>query len=392
MQTYANSSASPIHHHLVSRTSARFRSVWWAAFLLLAAASRVLGATVQVQVGGSGPEFTPAEVIIRPGDTVQWNWAFVPRGASVTSGTANHPTGLFDSGIHGQGYTFSYTFTTAGRFDYFCRVEPQMMTGVVEVIDSQAQNISTRLKVETGENVMIGGFIISGNEAKKVIIRAIGPSLQQAGLSGVLDDPVLELRNSALALIASNDNWKDTQQSAIEETGIAPQSDFESAIVVTLAPGSYTAIVSGKNGTSGVGLVEVYDLAQGVQARLANISTRGRVQTANNVMIGGFILGNGTQPAKLVVRAIGPSLSQFNISGALADPTLELRDSNGGLVRSNNNWKESQQAEIEASGLSPQHELESAILAELLPGNYTAIVAGNGGGTGVGLVEVYQVL
>lgn len=191
-------------------------------------------------------------------------------------------------------------------------------------------------------------------------------------------------------LVASNDNWKDTDRAAIEATGVAPQNDFESAIVTTLFPGNYTAVVSGKNGASGIGLVEVYDLDQAAHSRLANISTRGFVQTASNVMIGGFIVGNGNQSAKVIARAIGPSLSQFNISGALADPTLELRDGNGGVVRSNNNWRETQQAEIEATGLQPQHELESSVLAELLPGNYTAIVAGDGGATGVGLVEVYQ--
>ena len=351
-----------------------------------------IAATINVQVGGTGPVYTPSTVIIRPGDTVKWTWASMPpHGASVTSGTVASPTGLFDSGIRNTGYTFSYTFTTAGRYDYFCRVEPEMMVGSVEVIGSQALNISTRLRVETGENVMIGGFIITGSQAKRVIVRAIGPSLSQAGLSGWLADPVVELRRAGGSLVASNDNWKDTDQAAIEATGVAPQNDFESAIVTTLFPGSYTAVVSGKNGASGIGLVEVYDLDQPAHSRLANLSTRGFVQTATNVMIGGFIVGNGTQSAKVIARAIGPSLSQFNINGALANPTLELRDGNGGLVRSNNDWKESQQAEIEATGLQPQNDLESAIVAELLPGNYTGIVAGAGGGTGVGLVEVYQV-
>ena len=364
--------------------------LFWLAALLVADATAG-AATVQVQVGGTGPEFTPYAVRIRPGDTVQWNWALTPHGASVTSGTLTQPTGLFDSGIRSQGYTFSYTFMSAGWFDYFCKVEPEMMTGVVEVIGSQASNISTRVRVETGENVMIGGFIVSGLEPKKVIIRALGQSLQQFELTDLLDDPVVELRSSTGAVLASNDNWKDTQQAAIDETGLRPQSELESAIVATLNPGSYTAVVSGKSGTSGVGLVEVYDLGPDVVSRLANLSTRGFVQTGSNVMIAGFILANGTQAAKVVVRAIGPSLSQFNINGALANPTLELRDGNGGLVQSNNDWKESQQADIEATGLQPQNDLESAIVAELLPGNYTGIVAEAGGGTGVGLVEVYQV-
>lgn len=373
--------------------SARWALGMFGLAALLVTGATAGAATVEVQVGGTGPNFTPYAVRIRPGDTVKWTWASTPpHGASVTSGTSPSPNGLFDSGIRNTGYTFSYTFTTAGRYDYFCRVEPEMMTGIVEVIGSQTSNISTRLRVETGENVMIGGFIVAGFDAKKVIVRAIGPSLQQFGLTDLLADPVVELRNSVGAILASNDNWKDTQQAAIEETGLRPQSDFESAIVTTLAPGSYTAIVSGKNGTSGVGLVEVYDLTPTAPlSRLANLSTRGFVQTGSNVMIGGFILANGTQAAKVVVRAIGPSLSQFNINGALANPTLELRDGNGGLVRGNNDWKETQQADIEATGLQPQNDLESAIVAELLPGNYTGIVAGAGGGTGVGLVEVYQV-
>lgn len=256
---------------------------------------------------------------------------------------------------------------------------------------SRPLNISTRARVETNQNVMIGGFIISGQDAKTVIVRAIGPSLSQAGLSDVLSDPVLELRAGDGTLIRSDDNWQDdpAQAALITGTGLAPKDNLESAIVATLNPGSYTAIVNGKNEVTGIGLVEVYDLDQTVDSFLANISTRASVQTGNNVMIGGFILDGGTSGAQVLVRAIGPTLTAAGVAGALSDPNLELRDPNGDLVASNDNWKESQQAEIEETGLPPKNDAESAILASLPQGNYTAIVTGKNGGTGVGLVEVY---
>lgn len=264
------------------------------------------------------------------------------------------------------------------------------MIGVVEVIGSQPLNISTRLRVQTGENVMIGGFIITGQAPKKVIVRAIGPSLQQAGVNDALADPVVEVRAGNGALIRSNDNWRDDQQAEIEATGIPPRDNLESAIVATLAPGNYTAIVSGENGTAGVGLVEVYDLDAAGNSRVANISTRGAVGTANDVMIGGFILGNNSGSAKVILRGLGPTLVNSGINGVLADPTLELRNGNGELIRANNNWKDTQQAEVQATQIAPANDFESAIVATLAPGSYTAILAGSNGGTGVGLVELYQ--
>ena len=253
---------------------------------------------------------------------------------------------------------------------------------------SQPLNISTRLRIETGQNVMIGGFIITGNDPKKVILRAIGPSLAAFSIHDLLADPVLELHGSNGSLITTNDNWKATQQSEIEATGLQPQNDLEAAIVRTLDPGSYTAIVRGKGDTTGVGLVEVYDLDQAVDSILANIGTRGFVQTGDNVMIGGFILGGGDDGAQVLIRAVGPSLTKF-VAGALADPTLELHNANGDLAGSNDNWKSIQQGEIEATGLMPEDDAESALLAELAPGSYTAIVAGRDGSVGVGLVEIY---
>ena len=257
---------------------------------------------------------------------------------------------------------------------------------------SQAQllNISTRMRIQTGETVLIGGFIVTGNVAKKVILRAIGPSLTNQGVAGALADPVLELHASDGTLITSNDNWKDTQRTEIEATGVAPPNDLESAIIATLDPGAYTAIVNGKNTTSGVGLVEGYDLDQPADAQLANISTRGFVEAGSNVMIGGFILGNGTGTTNVLIRALGPSLTGQGVVGALADPTLELHDSNGALLQSNENWKESQQCDIEATGAPPSNDLESAMVVTIPTGAYTAIVMGKNGGTGVGLVELYR--
>jgi autotransporter-associated beta strand protein len=252
-------------------------------------------------------------------------------------------------------------------------------------------NISTRMLVGTGDNALIGGFIVTGSASKKVIIRAIGPSLAVGGtpLPGRLADPTLELRDNAGALIFSNDNWMDSAQAQeIIDSGIPPSDDHEAAIMATLAPGSYTAIMRGVNNTTGIGVVEVYDLAPEVSAKLANISSRGFVQTGDNVMIGGFIAGN--QASQVIVRALGPSLTQFGIVNALADPTLELHDANGAVIAFNDNWRDTDQAAIEATGIPPSNDLESAIVATLVPGNYTAIVRGQNDTSGVGLVEVYD--
>jgi hypothetical protein len=255
---------------------------------------------------------------------------------------------------------------------------------------SQPLNISTRMEVRTGDQVLIGGFIITGNDPKQVVLRAIGPSLAPFGITDPLPDPVLELHGADESLITMNDNWKDTQQSEIEASGFQPSNDLESAIITTLDPGSYTAIVSGKDGGTGVGLVEGYDLDQAADSQLANISTRGFVETGTNVMIGGFILGGADGNANVLIRALGPSLTPLGVAGALTDPTLELHDKDGALIRSDDNWKETQQSEIEATGLQPGSDLESAMFETLAPGAYTAVVAGQGGLTGVALVEVYR--
>jgi hypothetical protein len=249
-------------------------------------------------------------------------------------------------------------------------------------------NISTRLKVQTGDSVLIAGFIITGNANKKVIVRGIGPSL--TGVGPLLADPILELRGPNGSLILSNDNWKETQQAEIQNSTLAPTNNLEAAIVAALPPANYTAVLRGKNGTTGIGLVEMYDLDTASDSKLANISTRGFVQVGADVMIAGFILGNGAASEKVVVRAIAPSLA--GVAGLLADPTLDLHDSNGTLLLSNDNWKDdaTQADAIRAVGMAPQNDFEAAIITNLPPGAYTAIIAGKGGGTGVAVAEVYH--
>jgi hypothetical protein len=241
---------------------------------------------------------------------------------------------------------------------------------------------------------MIGGFIITGNESKRVIIRGIGPSMASVGVAGVINDPLLRLFGPTGNPIAVNNNWQDTQQVEIEGTGLSPQDLREAAIIATLPPAAYTASVTDANGANGVGLIEVYDLNSAANARLSNISTRGSVQTANNVMIGGFVLGGSSiNPAKVVVRALGPSLAQLGINNSLSNPTLQLFDNNGQVVASNDNWADdpTQAAALQALGLAPTNPAESAIVGMLPPGLYTAVVAGQGGGIGIGLIEVYAI-
>lgn len=264
---------------------------------------------------------------------------------------------------------------------------------------AQLLNLSTRGPVASGENVLIGGFTI-GLEDKKVILRGLGPSLRQAGISGVLDDPLLELHDSKGALLASNDNWKETQEDDIKATGIAPADNHEAALLDTLpgrfpeseSGGSYTAILSGKDGTAGIGLFEIYDLAPSSDTKLVNISARGFVGAGDALLIGGFIPGpDGHSPVRTLIRAVGPSLTGKRISAPLEDPILELHDANGNVIATNDNWSDAPNAsEVAATGLAPAHDHESAILA-VLPGNsgYTAVLRGVAGATGVALVEVY---
>src|SRR5215210_1397579 len=278
--------------------------------------------------------------------------------------------------------------TTAGHYQT-AREANRLLSGAIAPM-GKALNLSTRVAVGSGANVAIAGFIVSGNVPKRMIVRALGPSLSSRGVSGVLPDPTLELHDSAGALLLTNDDWKQAQQAEIEATTLAPENDLESALVLTLAPGTYTAVVTPKDATGGIGLVEVYDLERDADSSFGNISTRGFVGTGDNAMIAGFIIGAGENPL-VVVRAIGPSLTSANIADPLLDPTIELHDGNGAVIAFNDNWRDTQGIALKATTLAPTDDREAAIVASLPPGNYTAIVRGVGDTTGIALVEAYRV-
>jgi hypothetical protein len=308
-----------------------------------------------------------------------------------------------------RGYRFAIPVKTITRTagDNQEGVAIDGLQAIVGASSSYLGNISTRGLVQSGNEVMIGGFIVQGTQPDLVVVRAIGPELIPFGIPDALADPTLELHNGAGALIASNNNWQTTiiggiitssQVSAIENSGHAPTQPTEPAIIARLPPGNYTAIVRGVNNTVGVALVEVYDLSPGTTSTLTNISTRDFVQTGENVMIGGFIV-QGTGSKKVIVRAIGPELTGHGITNALRDPLLELHNEAGALIASNNNWQTTivggiitanQASDIQNSGHAPTAPSESAIIANLQPGNYTAIVRGVNHTTGIALVEVYD--
>ena len=304
-------------------------------------------------------------------------------------------------------------FACAGQYSDISATSPEGINldvigyDLTQTSQTSLGNISTRSFVQTGEHVMIGGFIVQGTGPKRVIIRAIGPELTQYGIADALANPRLELHNGSGGLIATNDNWQTTilggiitsnQVSDIQNSGHAPTAASESAIIANLQPGNYTAIVRGVNNTTGVALVEVYDLSAGASSSLGNISTRSFVQTGEHVMIGGFIV-QGTGRKRVIIRAIGPELTQYGIADALANPRLELHNGSGGLIATNDDWQttilggiitSSQVSDIQNSGHAPTAGSESAIIADLQPGNYTAIVNGVNNSAGVALVEVYD--
>jgi hypothetical protein len=249
------------------------------------------------------------------------------------------------------------------------------------------------MRVDVGDKVGIGGFIITGSSPKHVIVRGIGPSLSHYGITDALADPILELHGPSGFVTVITDNWKDTQQAAIQATGLAPTNDLQSAIDANLAPGAYTAVVRGKNNGQGVALVEVYDLSP-ASGKLGNISTRAFVSTGDNILIAGMVLSNGSTLDRVVVRGIGPSLAPtfFPVSAVLANPTLELRDENGSLIIANDDWQDNaaQAAQITAAGLAPSNSLEAAIAASLPPGYYTVLLGGLNQVTGIGVVEIYD--
>ena len=244
-------------------------------------------------------------------------------------------------------------------------------------------NISTRLPVGTGDNVLIAGFTITGSQSKKVIARGLGPLLP---VNANLADPVLELHDSFGSTLAGNDNWRETQQDELKATTIPPTSDYDSAIVRTLAPGAYTVVLGGKGATTGVGLVEVYDLDLAADSQLVNIATRGRVGAGDDVLICGTIaVGSGT--TTVLFRGLGPST---NVPGALNDPIMELHDGQGATIATNDNWQDTQADAIQNTTIPPNDPREAAILRDLTPGAYTAVVRGKNGTTGIAVIEAYQ--
>jgi hypothetical protein len=248
-------------------------------------------------------------------------------------------------------------------------------------------NVATRMRVGNGDNAMIGGFIINGTQAKKVIIRGMGPSLANVGIQGALSNPMLELFQGN-TLIATNDNWQQASNTNEIPNGFAPSDGRESIIVTTLAPGTYTAVIRGVGGETGIGVVETYDLSQNANSRLANFSTRGFVETGDNAMIGGFIATNGS--SRVMLRAMGPSLRNAGIGNPLQDPTLQLINGNGATVAFNDDWQQAPNTNEIPSGFTPSDQRESVIVTTLSPGNYTAIVRGSGGSIGIALVEAYH--
>jgi len=293
-----------------------------------------------------------------------------------------------------RGYTFATPVKTITRTAGDGK-EGFAMDGLQATVASNSPllyNISTRGFVQTGDNVMIGGLIISGSGPKKILLRVLGPTLGQApfNIPNAMGNPTLNLFQGS-ALVASNDNWGNaTNQQAIRDTGLAPPNAVEAAILISLNPGSYTAIVRGLNNTSGNALFEAYDLDNTAGSKFGNISTRSFVQTGNDVMIAGVIV-HGPGSKNVLIRALGPTLGQapFNLPNSLPDPFLDLRDANGTRITANDNWKSTQQTQIQATGLAPPNDAESAIATTLAPGSYTAIVTGVNNTTGNALVEVY---
>ncbi|MEO5718067.1 MAG: hypothetical protein ABIR29_05790 [Chthoniobacterales bacterium] len=293
---------------------------------------------------------------------------------------------------------FTYSLSTKGIQDtapsantvWLNRATPFLAQFEPAPIAHWLANLSTRVEIGIGDDASIAGFITRGGQTKRMLIRGLGDSLVSSGIANVLADPVLDLYDKDGVLLASNDNWQDNaNQQEIIDSGLAPASENEAVILLQVPSDDvgipYTAVLRGANATAGVGLVEVYDLDFGVGPNIQNISTRGRVDVGDGVLIGGtIVLGSNSQ--NVIVRALGPSIP---VDGTLADPVLELYDENGALLRSNDNWRSDQSAEIEATGLQPTVDSEAAILANLLPAPYTAVVRGSGDTTGIALVEIY---
>jgi arylsulfate sulfotransferase len=287
---------------------------------------------------------------------------------------------------------FYYQYPTTGCNTAYNSIPIHLESTKFPTVGPQALNLSTRGLVSGGDNVLIDGFIVSGTEPKTMVLRALGPSLSDYGVSNVLPDPVLSVYDSSGSLVGYNDNWQsDLNHSVTEANGLAPANPLESALVRTLNPGAYTVVVTGVNATSGTGLVEVYDITPLATTKFVNMSTRGFAGTSDNVLISGFIIGD-VDSATVVVRALGPSLTSYGVSGVLSDPTLTIVDSTGSVIATNNNWQDNINfVDIQKNGLAPPNASESALVLHLPAGAYTAIVSGADGGTGIALAEVYTI-
>jgi hypothetical protein len=311
--------------------------------------------------------------------------------AFVNGGLPGRPTFAQLIGLDASGEKiFYYQYPTVSCNTAYNSIPLHLESTNFPTVGPQPLNLSTRGNVSGGDGVLIGGFVITGTDAKTVVLRALGPSLSSFSVPNVLSDPVLRLFNSSHALIATNDNWQsDPHNADIQKNGLAPGNVLESATFQTLAPGAYTVIVSGKDSATGIGLVELYDLSPLSNSQLKNMSTRGSVGTGDDVLISGFTIGD-VGNTTVIVRALGPSLARFGVSGVLSDPTLTIFDSTGTVIASNDNWRDDVNAiDVQKNALSPPNERESALVLHPPAGEYTAVVRGANGGTGIGLAEVY---
>jgi hypothetical protein len=305
-------------------------------------------------------------------------------GQTIAAGTATFGEGTLVASPDGQ---FVALRTSTATRVYSTGSPVATPTPAPLPTPGRLRNISTRALVQTGEDVVIGGFIIKGTAPKTILLRAMGPSLAAYHVPGVLQDPMLELHDETGTLIGSNNNWGDVQRTQIQQTGYAPADPREAAYLTTLAPCAYTVIVRGNNNTTGVALVEVYDLSLTSFSALCNISTRAFVGSGDYVAIAGVIVAEASK--QVIVRGIGPSLTAYGITNPLADPMLELHNANGTMIAANDNWADTERAAVMATGLAPSDYREAAIIAFLAQGNYTAILKGKNNSTGVGLVECY---
>jgi len=379
--------------------------------------------TASVQVSGSfvadlGDQFSLAyrfATDLGASGTVDYTLSVVVNGIPIPD-----ITGTIDPGLHiYEGTAAVPALVTSGNFSATLTLDftnaglsavPGTLDLSVQQLDFQlspdavsieppsvALNISTRANVGTGEDVLIGGFIVTGTEDKQVVLRGIGPSIVGVGET-ILQDPQIELHDSAGAVVDSNDNWmdlSDADKTVLADNMLEPTNDSESALVESLAPGAYTVILSGVGDTTGVGLVEMYGLEDGSGSELANISSRATVDAGDNVMIAGFIIGGGGGGfSQVIVRGIGPSLADQGVANPLADPMIELHDENGATIASNDNWMDdSNMQQVSDFGLAPTDDNEAALYSVLMPGAYTAILssADPTATAGVGLVEAYEV-